>query len=755
MPGNTIAEKVTLKIQDAEGLAAMRSGAEYELACDIALGGLWHTLEGLSNIALYGNGHQIRNLTAPLFGHLTQSKVMHLRVEARVARQTERYTGALVRTGIRVTISGCSVSGAVDGAEYTGGLAGDLSQSTITNSANVAVVSGEQYVGGLAGCVSHSSVTENTNSGQLKAQGRAMYGGGIVGYAQDESFIADNTNTGPIVGFQFHGLGGIAGGIRDVRVCSGNVNKGMLQGRRFTGGIAGMADASAIESNHNLGPVSCSLDNVGGIVGYAFKAPVLIRGNTSAGTVEGQADFTGGICGYGGAGAAIIDNIVSCPTIKGMGSVYRVLGGGDARLSNTRVNGQCVVIGPTPPLMYFKESIVTLDNPEYGVNGRHGESFICPEGMSATGIWLQCVPNAKVVVSGNEMAASNAAQPESRTITPADQSGGPGADTREQTVSEVEAGIAVLSRSFEQIVTSLGLGVTALSRVFQTGVELLQPMLSRDRQTLRTLRLLQSTLNAYMEYCDSVDPGDVVEYASAASQADPDVVLNAKVERVVLKLSAGTTQTPLEGVPVTAYGEGFSRTFYSDAEGQAIVEGLPAGIYEVREDAAPPLYLRDSDAHRLVVRDDGEYVWEGRLGLHWGNLIMVTVPHRRDDSALFLHGEEWAARPDKPAADANIPPRPPSESKPRPRQIIGQRGRTIITQQVRGGGALEPDGDAKEAAQRMIESVLGPGAQAGAGDPPKEAAALHVDEPIAEPVSESITESIQEPVTKEDEVRTI
>ncbi|MDR0395734.1 MAG: prealbumin-like fold domain-containing protein [Oscillospiraceae bacterium] len=720
MPGNTIAEKVTIKIQDAEGLAAMRSGAEYELAGDIAIGGLWHTLEGLSNIALYGNGHQIKNLTAPLFGHLTQSKIMHLRVEARVARQTERYTGALVRTGIRVTISGCSVNGSVDGAEYTGGLAGDLSQSAISNCANVAIVSGEQYVGGLAGCVSHSSVTENTNSGQLKAQGRAMYGGGIVGYAQDESYIADNVNTGPLAGFQFHGLGGIAGGVRDVRVCSGNVNKGIIQGRRFTGGIAGMADASALEYNHNLGPVSCSLDNVGGIVGYAFKQPVLLRGNTSAGTVEGQADFTGGICGFGADGVTIIDNTVSCPSIKGMGSVYRVLGGGDAMLSNSRINGQCVVIGPAPPLMYFQESPVTLDNPEYGVNNRHGESLICPEGTTATGIWLRCVPSAKLQPSGNAMASQNADQPNSKTITPLEQSGEPvtSEQAQNQTVSEIEAGIAVLSRSFEQIVTSLGLGVTALSRVFQTGVELLQPMLSRDRQTLRTLRLLQSTLNAYMEYCDSVDPGDNLEYTGAPVQADPAATLSAKVERIVLKLSAETTQTPLEGVPVSAVSDGFSKTFYTDAEGQAVVEGLPEGVYEVREEAAPAMYLRDSDTHRLIVRDDGEYVWEGRLGLHWGDLIMVTIPHKRNDSALFIRGEEWAAHPEKPAEDAGVTPRSRAEAKPRPRQIIGQRGRIIDTSRAASSAMPEPDGEAKEAARLMIESVLGPGAQAGAGDPP-------------------------------------
>ncbi|MDR1263239.1 MAG: prealbumin-like fold domain-containing protein [Oscillospiraceae bacterium] len=713
MPSNVNAEKATIKIHDAAELAAVKSNAEYELAGDIALGGRWHTLEGISNISFYGNGHQIKNMTAPLFGHLVQSKIMHLRVEARVTRQTERYTGALLRTGIRVTLSGCSVNGTVDGAEYVGGLAGDLSQSTLTNCASVAAISGEQYVGGLVGCVSHSSVTENTNSGQLKAVSRAMYAGGVVGYAQDQSYIADNVNTGPLVGFGFHCLGGIAGGVRDVRVFSGNVNKGMIQGRRFTGGIAGMADSSALERNHNLGPVTCALDNVGGIVGYAFKPPVLIRGNTSAGAVEGQADFTGGICGFAGEGSAIIDNTVSCPTIKGMGSVGRILGGGEALLSNTRVNGQCVVIGPTPPLMYFKESIVTVDNPEYGVNGRHGESFICPEGMTATGIWMLCVPKSAVEISGNEMEA------QSNVITPKGQTDDV-QPVQGQTVSQVEAGIAVLSRSFEQIVTSLGLGVTALSRVFQTDVEMLQPMLARDRDTLRTLRLLQSTLNAYMEYCDNVDPGDDLDYVSAPAQADPTALLTAKVERVVLKLSAETTQTPLEGVPVTAAYEGFSKTFYSDAEGQAIIEGLPMGTYDVKEDAAPALYLRDSDVHRLIVQDDGEYVWEGRLGLHWGDLIMVTIPHKRDDSALFLHGEIWAAHPEKPAAEASIPPRMPSKPSAAPKYIktVNQQGRIVDAPRFADtANLLEPDAYAKAAAREVIESVLGAGAQPGAGDP--------------------------------------
>ncbi|GHU67709.1 hypothetical protein FACS1894184_08070 [Clostridia bacterium] len=646
-PNKTI-EKTIVKIQDAAGLAAIKNNTECELVGDITLDTDWHSLEGLSNISLYGNGHQIKNLTKPLFGHLTQSKIMHIRIDSRIIEPTERYTGALVRTGIRVTLSGCSVNGAVTGSQYTGGLAGDLSQSTLTNCANSATISGEQYIGGLAGCVSHSSVTENTNSGQLKAEGRAMYGGGIVGYAQDESYIADNVNNGPLVGFQFHGLGGIAGGIRDIRVCSGNVNKGIIKGRRFTGGIAGMADSSALEYNHNLGPVSCSLEHVGGIVGYAFKAPVLIRGNTSAGMVEGRADFVGGICGFAGAGSTIMDNIVSCPTVKGAGNVYRVLGGGEALLSNTRVNGRCIVHGPTPPKMSVAESIVAIDNPEYGAASRHGESFFCPEGMTASGIWMQCVPEESVNISGNEMDAQPSAAASSDQ--PADQDSS--APAQNQILNEVEAGIAVLTRSFEQIVSSLGLGVTALSRVFQTDVGLLQEMLGRDREALRTLKLLQSTLNAYMEYCDTIDPGDDHEFTSDPSQADASAVLNAKVDRIVLKLSTQTTQMPLEGVPISAVGEGFSKTFYSDAEGQATIEGLPAGTYEVKEDTAPPLYLRDSETHRLTVHDNGGYVWEGRLGLHWGNQIMVTITHRRDDSALFLHGEAWSAHPEDSLAGA-------------------------------------------------------------------------------------------------------
>lgn len=717
MPGNVKTDKATVKIHTAADMAAITSGTEYELAGDITLPSRWRTLEGLSGVSLYGNGHLIRGLQAPLFGSLTQSKIMHMRVEANITQQVERYTGALVRTGIRVTISGCSVNGAISGTEYVGGLAGDLSQSTITNSASVATISGEQYVGGLAGCVSHSSVTGNTNSGQLKAVGRAMYGGGIVGYAQDESYIADNINTGALVGYSFHGLGGIAGGIKDIRVFSGNVNKGLVQGRRFTGGITGMADSSAIESNHNLAPVGCTLDNVGGIVGYAFKEPVLIRGNASAGTVEGQADYVGGICGYAASGSTILDNTVSCPQLKGKGSIGRVLGGGEALLSNSRVNGQCIVTGPTPPLMYFKESIITADNPELGVNGRHGESFICPEGMTATGIWMHCVPKSAVAISGNEMEAAAIEDNSILIETPEP------VDPEVQAVNEIEAGIAVLSRSFEQIVTSLGLGVTALSRVFQTELDLLQPVLGRDRESLRTLKLLQSTLNAYMEYCDNIDPGDGGEQTAAPIQADTAAVLSAKVERIVLKLVSDTTQMPLEDVPITvtgkASGAGFSRTFYSDVEGQATIEGLPAGAYSVHEQTAPTLYLRDSEVHNLTVSDSGEYEWDGRLGLHWGNLILVTIPHTRDESALFLHGETWAAHPEKPAADADIPARVSDQDIIKPKLKVGvdQTGRKTRIPHFDVGGMPLPDDSARAAAQDMLESVLGSNARPGAGDP--------------------------------------
>jgi hypothetical protein len=332
---------------------------------------------------------------------------------------------------------------------------------------------------------------------------------------------------------------------------------------------------------------------------------------------------------------------------------------------------------------------------------------------------MQCVPSARVAVTGNEMAAlaSNDSKPVDLTASAADQ-----------TINEIEAGIAVLSRSFVQIVTSLGLGVTALARLFQTEATLLSPMLGRDRETLRTLRLLQSTLNAYMEYCDSVDPGDDMEYSTAPTQADPSAVLNAKVRRIIIKLSSETTQMPIEGVPITARcvepaserAKDYTATFYSDPEGQAIIESLPAGIYEVTETAAPRLYLRDSDTHRLIVRDDGEYVWEGRLGLHWGNVVMVTIPHARDDSALFLHGEAWAADPDKHADLNAITPRQRVTNDEKPVTYTAVDSSGNIVHVPRGYTETPPEPDASDiaAAKAMITSILGEDAAQGAGGLP-------------------------------------
>ncbi|MDR1568895.1 MAG: prealbumin-like fold domain-containing protein [Oscillospiraceae bacterium] len=686
---------MAVKITSAQDLASMQNGGEYELDGDIALTAPWKTLEGKKSITIYGNGHKITGLTNPIFGNVAHSKIMHLRIECDMQENGSRNIGAICRYGLQLTLTGCTISGYVGGSKYVGGLAGDLSQSSVTSCTNIAHIKGEEYVGGMCGCVSHSSVTGCNNSGAIRAIGRALYGGGIIGYAMDQSYIADNLNEGSLSDYHFHGCGGIAGGIREVRVFQGNVNKGIINGMRFVGGIVGIADESAIMNNENLMPVNGLADNIGGIVGYAFTQPLLVRENVNAGAVDGERENVGGIVGCAGEGAVIVDNTVSSPSIRGNGNVARVLGKahGAVYLNNTRVYANCLIKGGSHARGIYDDQIVMPDDPNLGANELMGASFIPPDGFKPAGMRMHLEPT-EVIADDRDDAAKAA--------------------------STIAAGIKVLSSSFQQITTALSMGLTALSRVFQADAEYIKPLLRQEKEAIRTLRLLNTALGSYVEFMDRMEEQADAETPEERLATDAEnpygaPLLTAHINRVVLRMVAENTQQPLAGARIKLHGKGAELTFVSDVEGRVVLEKLPEGEYEVTEQTAPAGYLKDSAVHRLKASADGTVAWDGRLGLRWNNEIIVTVPQSRDDSALFLSGEAWAARPEAYALGI-----PPTEEKP-----LAQAGREAAVQSVHveateqgqspNDNELEPDAEARELAMSALETMLaGDTAQNGA-----------------------------------------
>lgn len=671
---------MAIRITDEQGLADIQSGNEYELGCDIALTATWSSLEEKKSVTIYGNGHKISGLSQPLFGNLAHSKISHIRLECDLHETSSRNLGALCRYGLQLTLSGCTVAGSVSGAKYVGGLAGDLSQSSVTDCTNLAPISGEDYVGGLIGNTSHSSVKGCTNNSPIRPIGRGMYAGGIIGYAMDQSFISDNVNEGSIMEFKFHGCGGICGGLRESRVFQGNINKGIINGARYVGGLVGIAEECCIMYNENLMPVNAIQKNAGGIVGYAYSAPLLVHSNINAGALDSDGENAGGIVGCAGDGVVITDNTVSCPSIRGSSHVARVLGmaEGKVHLKNSRVFGNCMLKGGVHSKGIYNDQIVFPDDPNLGEGKLMGASYVPPDGFKPSGLRMHLEPVEKAEEPQTEEDKERGA---------------------------IAAGVKVLSGSFTQITTALSLGVTALARVFQADAEFIKPLLRKEKENIRTLRLLNTSLAAYIEFMDRMEAIADAETPTAAEQVEVDEngvpQLTSHIRRVVLHMVSEVTQQPLANTRVTLRKNGADMTFVSDTEGRIVLERLPEGEFEVSEQEAPLGYMKDSAVHHLKASADGTVAWDGRLGLRWNDEIMVTVPHARDDSWLFMTGENWHARPE--VFKANVPVfEAPPEIEAAAESVFSpaRRGPFVSLEE------LLPDKEARDIAKTALDKML-------------------------------------------------
>ena len=157
-----------------------------------------------------GNGHIIKNLfidagsmdNVGLFGFIENAAIHNIGLENADIRGGNR-VGGLVGTAIDATISGCFVTGWIQGQIIAGGLVGHVqvgSYSSISDSYTDCNVEGSVAVGGIAGYLGYSASIHNTYAAGI-VRGRFLTGG-LVGHNSDRS--ASNvtgsfwdTDTGP------------------------------------------------------------------------------------------------------------------------------------------------------------------------------------------------------------------------------------------------------------------------------------------------------------------------------------------------------------------------------------------------------------------------------------------------------------------------------------------------------------------------------------------------------------------------------
>ncbi|MDR2506188.1 MAG: prealbumin-like fold domain-containing protein [Oscillospiraceae bacterium] len=602
-----------IQITDEKGLAAITSDNEYELSNDVKVSKSWVSLSGVSGVTIYGNGYKISRLYKPLFGSVSFVKLYNVAVECDIHELSGRYVGAFMRYGLQPTLSECKAHGFVSGAEYVGGLVGDASQATIEHCVNYAEISASSYFGGIVGCVSHSNVSGNVNHGGLRPIQKSVFGGGIAGKMQDECYVCDNVNYGTINEFKINCCGGIVGGLSGSRVFRGNINRGIINGGRHVGGIAGIADNSCILNNECIMPVSGNKDNTGGIVGYAESAPLLVSGNVAAGAVDCAGDNGGGIVGLAAAGTIITDNTLSCPAVRAIKNVGRILGSaaGDVYLRNFRIYANCLMSGKNGNFTY-KDQFVYPDDVNAGSGGMMGESYFPPEGFKVSGLRLSPIPIEEEATTDEKLIADPSL-----------------------------AAVAKMVETFRQITASLSIGSSALANAFQISEEILVPLLKREKNTIRTLRQVRETIDAYCDFIDSAEKN----IDSMTENDEAGLSLPNQIRRVVISCDSERTNQPLAGASLFVRGEGYDRIMVSDIDGHVVLDNPSEGVYEISEHTAPYCYQRSAGLHKIEVGMDDAIVDGARVTPGNGE-VNLRIGHVRDESQLFISGENWAARPE-------------------------------------------------------------------------------------------------------------
>ena len=242
-----------------------------------------------------GQGHTISGLTLTgsgnvrgLFRYIQPTGILRdLHVSGTVTPTDRKNTlGGLAGENLG-TITNCSFSGTVSGADSIGGITGiNEAQGRLINCSFSGFVTGEHYVGGIAG-QNYGSIVQCENSGSINTtevdaelnpdswsqdQFNAAENvpvctdiGGITGFSS--GILQGCVNTGA-VGYAHVGynIGGIAG--RQSGYLNGCTNSGTILGRKDVGGIAGqlVPEVRLLYNEGQVGDLLDALDVLRGLI---------------------------------------------------------------------------------------------------------------------------------------------------------------------------------------------------------------------------------------------------------------------------------------------------------------------------------------------------------------------------------------------------------------------------------------------------------------------------------------------------------
>lgn len=248
---------------------------------------------------------------------------------APIGTKQEPFKGNL--NGDGHTISGLNIigeSGTARGsdkpaADYTGLFGYLASGSSVTNLIiDASNIKGNQYTGAVAG-YNEGSLTECQTGEKVNVDG-ISFTGGLVGYSTQP--LQSMRNMGTVTGSQSN-TGGVVGYIgasgKALLYCQ---NEGTVAGTGKTGGIAGTfisgtADSATAQECYNKGTVVTESYNAGGIAGLASGGnnSITIDDCGNSGEIKGTG-VNGGIAGILDSNKVIIKDSKNTGEVKGSGA---------------------------------------------------------------------------------------------------------------------------------------------------------------------------------------------------------------------------------------------------------------------------------------------------------------------------------------------------------------------------------------------------------------------------------------------------
>ncbi len=225
-----------------------------------------------------GNGHTVSNLTInrptedynALFGYSLGAEFKDIIMTGASVSGNDK-NAVLLAYSDSTSVTGCSVSGNINGDFACGGLIGRSENSNISS------------------CITDVSVT-----------GTGKYTGGLVGRCHDSTTIESCSTYGTVTGT--NNTGGLAGLIENSNItqCISSAN---VISDLNSGGLIGYCDNSEIIYSYSSGSVSAG-SNSGGFIGYTLNS--VVTHCYSTGSVDCPVSG-GGLIGFEGSGNSFTD----------------------------------------------------------------------------------------------------------------------------------------------------------------------------------------------------------------------------------------------------------------------------------------------------------------------------------------------------------------------------------------------------------------------------------------------------------------